>query len=140
MSAHEELNREEEIQGSSNRSFGIVFTIVFLIISLIPLINSGSIRIWSLVLAAIFLLASFIKPEILQPLNNLWTRFGLLLSKVMNPIILGLLFFLVVTPIGILMRIFSGNPMKPKFDPTAQSYWIKRDPPGPKPESLSDQF
>jgi hypothetical protein len=140
MSAHEELNREEEIIGSSNRSFGLVFTVVFLIIGLIPLIGSGSVRIWSLGLAALFLLASFIKPGILQPLNNLWTRFGLLLSKVMNPIILGLLFFLVVTPVGILMRIFSGNPMKPKFDPTAQSYWIKRDPPGPKPESLSDQF
>jgi hypothetical protein len=140
MSAHEEFNREEEIKGSSNRSFGIVFTIVFLIIGLIPLINSGPIRVWSLGLGAAFLLTSFIKPEILQPLNNLWTRFGLLLSKIMNPIILGILFFLVVTPIGMLMRIFSGNPMKPKFDPTAQSYWIKRDPPGPKPESMSDQF
>ena len=140
MSAHEDLNRDEKIKGSSNRSFGLVFTVVFVLIGLFPLINSGSIRVWSLGLSGVFLLASFLKPEVLQPLNNLWTKFGLLLNKIISPIMLAALFFLVVTPTGIMMRIFSGNPMKPKFDPSAESYWIKRDPPGPKPESMSDQF
>ena len=140
MSAHEDLNRDEKIKGSSNRSFGLVFTVVFVLIGLFPLISSGSIRIWSLCLSGVFLLASLLKPEVLQPLNNLWTKFGLLLNKIISPIMLAVLFFLVVTPTGILMRIFSGNPMKPKFDPSAESYWIKRDPPGPKPESMSDQF
>jgi len=140
MSAHEDFNRDEKITGSSNRSFGLVFTVVFFLIGLFPLINSGSIRIWSMGLGGVFLLVSLLRPEVLQPLNDLWTKFGLLLNKMISPILLAALFFLVVTPVGILMRIFSGNPMKPKFDPNASSYWIKRDPPGPKPESMSDQF
>ena len=140
MSTHEDFDREEKIKGSSNRSFGLVFTVVFFIIGLLPLFWSGSVRIWSLGIGATFLLVTFLWPEVLQPLNKLWTRFGLLLNKIISPVMLAALFFLVVTPTGILMRIFSGNPLKPKFDPKADSYWIKRDPPGPKPESMSDQF
>ena len=140
MRTHEDFDREEKIKGSSNRSFGLVFTVVFFIIGLLPLFWSGSVRIWSLGIGATFLLVTFVWPEVLQPLNKLWTRFGLLLNKIISPVMLAALFFLVVTPTGILMRIFSGNPLKPKFDPKADSYWIKRDPPGPKPESMSDQF
>ncbi len=140
MSPHEDFNREEKVKGSSNRSFGLVFTVVFFLIGLFPLLGSGPVRLWSLGLGGAFFVVSFLRPDVLQPLNRLWTQFGLLLNKIISPVILAVLFFLVVTPTGLLMRLFSGNPLKPRFDPKADSYWIKRDPPGPKPESMSDQF
>ena len=140
MSTHEDFDREEHIKGSSNRSFGLVFAVVFFLIGLFPLLGSGSIRLWSLGLGAAFLIVSLLRPQVLQPLNKLWTRFGLLLNKIVSPVMLAALFFLVVTPTGLLMRLFSGNPLKPGFDRKAESYWVKRDPPGPKPESMSNQF
>lgn len=140
MSTHEDFEREEHVKGSSNRAFGLVFAVVFFLIGLFPLIKSGSVRFWSLGIGAAFLAVSFLRPAILQPLNALWTRFGLFLNKIISPVMLGVLFYLVVTPVGMMMRFFSGNPMRPDFDPKADSYWIKRDPPGPKPESMSDQF
>jgi len=140
MSTHEDFNREEQIKGSSNRSFGLVFAVVFFLIGLLPLVGSGPVRLWSLGLGGAFLVVSFLCSQILQPLNRLWTKFGLLLNKVISPVMLAALFFLVVTPTGLLMRLFSGNPLKPRFDRKADTYWVKRDPPGPKPETLSDQF
>ncbi len=140
MSTHEDFDREEHIKGSSNRSFGLVFAVVFFLIGLFPLLGSGSVRLWSLGLGAAFLIVSLLRPQVLQPLNKLWTRFGLLLNKIVSPVMLAALFFLVVTPTGLLMRLFSGNPLKPCFDRKAESYWVKRDPPGPKPESMSNQF
>ena len=95
----------DEIKISSNRSFGIVFFIVFLLIALYPLLKDNDLRIWSLVISFIFLILGLINSKILTPLNRLWFKFGLLLGKFISPIIMGIIFFIVVTPIGIIMRL-----------------------------------
>lgn len=137
---HEDLKTREEIQGSSNRSFGLVFSVVFLVIAALPLFTGEGMRIWSLMVSLVLLVVSFTAPLILSPLNRLWTRIGLLLHGIISPIVLGILFFAMVVPMGILMRLFGKDPLRLHFEPGLNSYWIKRDPPGPKPESMTDQF
>ncbi len=137
---HERLVREETVQGSSDRSFGLVFTAVFAIIGLWPLLGDGGVRIWSLAICAVFLATALLRPTLLKPLNRLWTEFGLLLHHVVNPIIMGLLFYLVVTPTGLVMRALGKDLLRLRFDRQAKSYWIERQPPGPAPEGMRDQF
>jgi hypothetical protein len=137
---HESFDRDAPLQGSSNRSLGIVFGAVFLIIGALPLAFGGTPRWWSLAVAGGFLGVAFLAPALLGPLNRLWTRFGLLLHRIVSPVVLGIMFFLVVTPTGLLMRVFGKDPLRLRFDRNARSYWIDRTPPGPPPQSLSDQF
>ena len=137
---HESYQRREDVSGSSDRSFGIVFAIVFAIIGLFPVVFGGTIRAWAIVVAIAFLALAIARPATLAPLNYLWTKFGLLLHRVVNPIVLGIMFFGVITPIGLLMRLFGKDPLRLKHNASAASYWIERDPPGPAPESLKDQF
>ena len=115
-----------EIKVGSNRSFGIVFFIVFLLIGLYPLLKNNDIRIWSLIVSSVFLLLGLKNSKILTPLNILWFKFGTKLGKYVSPIIMGLVFFLVVTPTGIIMRIFNKDLLKLKKR-NINSYWIKRD-------------
>ena len=115
----------KNIKTSSNKSFGIVFFIVFIIISLYPLVNQEDIRIWSLVIAFIFFILALLNSKILTPINKIWTRFGLFLGNFISPIVMGIIFFFVVTPIGLLMRLFGKdilNLKKNKFS----TYWIKK--------------
>ena len=115
----------KNIKTSSNKSFGIVFFIVFIIISLYPLVNQEDIRIWSLVIAFIFFILALLNSKILTPMNKIWTRFGLFLGNFISPIVMGIIFFFVVTPIGLLMRLFGKdvlNLKKNKFS----TYWIKK--------------
>lgn len=141
MSAtHENFSRDEAIQGSSDRSFGLVFMTVFAVVGVWPLMFGGVVRGWALGVATGFLLTAWFAPKVLHPLNLLWMRFGLLLSKVMNPLIMGVLFYGVITPMGALMRLLGKDLLRLKLDPEADSYWIERDPPGPEPESLTNQF
>ena len=137
---HEDFSTRDEARTSSDRTFGFVFTVVFTVIGLWPAVAGNAIRWWAIAIAALFLVASLVKPSLLSPLNRLWTRFGLLLNKITSPFLLGLIFFLVVTPIGLTMRLLGKRPLELKFDPNARSYWIKRDPPGPAPETLKNQF
>jgi len=138
--AHEALNREETVEGSSNRSFGVVFAVVFGLIAFLPLIGGHPLRLWSVGVAVVFALLAFGAPQVLAPLNRLWLKLGLLLHKIVNPIVLGIMFYLVVTPTGLIMRWLGKDPLRLKRDAGARSYWIAREPPGPKPESLGDQF
>jgi len=92
------------------------------------------------VVSGLFLLLAVLVPRVLAPANRLWTKFGLLLHHIVSPLALGVLFFLVVTPTGLLMRLFGKDPLRLRFDPAADSYWIKRDPPGPAADSLKNQF
>ena len=119
----------DKIKISSNRSFGLVFFAVFLIISLWPLQHEGQIRIWSIVISLIFLILSLMNSKLLTPLNQLWTRFGLLLGNIVAPIVMGFVFFLVVTPIGIVMRIMGKDLIRKKLNKNSKSYWIKREKP-----------
>jgi hypothetical protein len=138
--SHEDLTREEEIEGSSDRSFGVVFAVVFLIIALLPLLNAGAVRWWSAGVSAAFAVVAFTVPSILAVPNRLWMKFGLLLAKIVSPIALGILFFLVFTPIGLVMRLAGKDPLRLKADPNVKSYWIDREPPGPPPQSMTNQF
>ena len=126
----------DNVKISSNRSFGIVFFIVFLLIALYPLINGENIRIWSAVISLIFLVLGLLNSKILAPLNKLWFKFGIFLGKIISPIILGIIFFLVVTPIGLLMRLFGKDVLNLKYNKN-KSYWIEKN--GPK-SKMKNQF
>ena len=112
---------------SSNKSFGIVFFIVFLIIGLYPLINQDGIRIWAIIVSLIFLVLGLINSNSLTPLNKLWIKFGILLGNIISPLVLGIIFFMVVLPTGLLMRILKKNFLGLKFDKNLKSYWINKE-------------
>ena len=126
----------DDIKIGSNRSFGIVFFIVFLLISLYPLINSQDIRLWSLFVSFVFLFLGLINSKILNPLNKLWFKLGMFLGKIISPIIIGIIFFLVVTPTGLIMRILGKDLLNLKYN-KKQSYWIEKN--GPK-SKMKNQF
>ena len=127
---------EQKIKTSSNKSFGIVFFIVFLIISLYPLIKDGNLRLWSLIVSLIFLILGLTNSTILTPLNRLWFKFGIFLGKIVSPIVLGTIFFLIVTPTGLLLRLFGKDVINLKYN-NNNSYWIEKT--GPK-SNMKDQF
>ena len=118
-----------------NITFGILFFIFFLIIGLYPLKSGGVIKIWSIILSLIFLIITIIRPNLFTYLNRLWIKFGMLLGKIISPIVMGLVFFFVVTPIGILVRIFKKDVMGLKRG--ANTYWINRED---KVQSMKKQF
>ena len=126
----------DDVKISSNRSFGIVFFIVFLIIALYPLTYNGEIRIWSAITSLIFLLLGLINSKILSPLNKLWFKFGIFLGKIISPLIMGIIFFIVVTPIGLIMRLFGKDVLNLKYNKN-HSYWIEKN--GPK-SKMKNQF
>ena len=115
-----------EIKIGSNKSFGIVFFFVFLVVSIYPLFFDGNLRLWSLIVSLLFLVLGLINSRILTPLNRLWFKFGMFLGKFISPIIMGLVFFIVVTPTGLIMRAFKKDLLNLKKKDT-KSYWIKRD-------------
>lgn len=137
---HEILEDRTEVRLGSERSFGMVFAVVFAIIGLLPLIKSAGPRYWSLGVAAAFLVVALFIPKLLAPLNRLWFRIGLLLHAIINPIIMGLMFYVVLTPTGFLMRLFGKDILRLKFDPKADSYWIKRDPSDSVGSDFKNQF
>tara|TARA_B100000401_G_C52266662_1_gene466971 strand:- start:21 stop:404 length:384 start_codon:yes stop_codon:yes gene_type:complete len=126
----------DDIKLGSNRSFGIVFFVVFLLISLYPLINQESIRLWSLTISIIFLILGLFNSRLLTPLNKIWFKFGLFLGKIVSPIIMGLIFFVVVTPIGFLMRVLGKDLLNLKLN-NDKSYWIEKKEPKSK---MKNQF
>ena len=126
----------DEIKISSNRSFGIVFFIVFLLIALYPLIKGNDLRIWSLVISFIFLALGLVNSKILTPLNRLWFKFGLLLGRFISPLVMGIIFFIVVTPTGIIMRLFKKDLLNLKYN-KKETYWINKS--GPK-SKMKNQF
>ncbi len=137
---HEDYQRTHAVKRSSERGFGIVFTIVFALIGLWPLIDFEEPHFWALILAGLFLGIAMIRPALLAPLNRLWDIFGRALHRFLNPLIMGVMYFLVVTPIGLAMRLCGQDPLRLKLEANQPSYWIKRDPPGPSPEAMKDQF
>ena len=126
----------DNIKISSNRSFGIVFFIVFILIAFYPLINQGEIRIWSVFISLLFLILGIINSKILTPLNKVWFKFGIFLGKIISPIVMGLIFFLVVTPIAFLMRMLKKDLLNLKFNKN-NSYWIKKTDPK---STMKNQF
>ena len=162
--SHESFSRQDEPKGSSDRGFGLVFCGFFLILAISsyfkklpfsvdpstfstcpfwsahPELMAYALPLTFLTVSFIFLIMALLVPKALAPLNWVWTRLGVLLHKFVSPIVLGILFFLVFTPIGIAIRVFGGDPLRLRHDSKAHSYWIVRSPPGPAPDSLKNQF
>ena len=126
----------DEIKISSNRSFGFVFFVVFLLIALYPLINNGEVRLWSLITSIIFLVLGLLNSKFLNPFNKLWFKFGIILGKIISPLIMGIIFFLVVTPTGLIMRLLRKDILSLKYNQN-KSYWIEKN--GPK-SKMKNQF
>ena len=126
-----------QTEQSSEKSFGVVFSIVFLIVALYPLINSESLRIGALVVSIIFFLLAFLAPKILVLPNKLWFKFGLLIGSIVAPIVMAFIYFVTVLPTGLIMRLLGKDLLKQKLDKNAKSYWFKRSEPM---GSMKNQF
>jgi len=124
----------------SDRGFGIVFAVVFLLIGLWPLIHLAGPRWWSLGIAAAFAVVALVRPQILHPMNRVWLAFGRLLHRVVSPLVMGAIFFLCVTPTGWIMRLLGKDVLALKRQPERSSYWIVRDPAAPAADSMKNQF
>ena len=127
---------QNDVKIGSNKSFGIVFFIVFLLISLYPLINQENIRIWSLIISLIFLILGLLNSKILNPFNKLWFKFGMTLGRIISPMIMCIIFFFVVTPIALIMKLSKKDLLNLKFNKTS-TYWIEKS--GPK-SKMKNQF
>ena len=137
---HERVYAEAAVKGSSDRSFGFVLAVIFLVIGLAPLAGGTSVRIWALTLAAVLLISAIARPASLGPLNRVWTRFGLLLHRLMGPLVMGVIFYFSVTPVGVFLRLIGKGTLGLRPDPEMETYWIVRRPPGPPPETMKNQF
>ena len=140
MAANEPVVSHRKVVMGSNRSFGLVFAFFFAIVALLPLIHGGALRWWALIVAAAFAAAAFVAPRLLQPLNWLWFKLGLLLHHVVNPVIMALMFYGAMLPMALLLRWLGKDLLRLKREPEAKSYWIAREPPAPAPGSMSKQF
>lgn len=139
MDTHQKRHDSDVVMGSE-KSFGIVFAAIFALIGLWPLWRGGDVRLWALGVAAAFLVAAFLAPKILRPLNVAWFGFGLLLSKVMTPLVMSIIYVVTVVPIGIFLRLTGKDLLRLQKNPEAKSYWIVRERPGPEKGSMKQQF
>jgi hypothetical protein len=140
MAAHEDLSRQHVAQGPSNRSFGFVFSVFFILVAIAPLRRHQPVRLWALAIGVAFLLISILAPALLTQLNRIWMQLGRLLGRITTPIVTGLLFYLIFTPVGLIARLLGKDPLRLRFDPQMKSYWQERRPPGPPPEDMANQF
>jgi|SRR5579872_720842 len=140
MSTHEDFSRHAEARGSSDRAFGVVIGVFLILVALAPLRTHHSIRWWALATAVLILAAAAVRPAWLHPLNRVWTGLGLLLGRIVTPIVTGLLFYLVVTPVAFLLHLLGKDPLRLARDAQASTYWIERKPPGPPAEGMANQF
>jgi hypothetical protein len=140
QSTHEVFYREEKIVAGSDRSFGLVMAGALAVVSSVNIWHIGRVWPWTGSIAALFLAAALLRPAILHPLNLLWLKFGLLLHKIVNPVLMGLIFYGTVLPTGMVARLMGKDLLRLKLQPDADSYWIPRTPPGPAPETMKDQF
>lgn len=138
--AHEDLRRTQRADGSSDRTFGLVFAGLFTVIACWPLLHGEQLRWWAVGIVAVLAALALGKPALLAGPNRLWTRFGILLGNLVGPVAAAVLFYGVFTPLGIIMRLAGKDPLRLKLDPDARTYWIQRAPPGPPPDSLTNQF
>ena len=137
---HEDFGRGDEPKAGGERGFGMVFAFVFAVIGFWPLWDGGAIRLWALIAACGFATVGWFMPTLLRPLNRGGFLCGMVLHKVMNPLVMGLLFYATITPMALVMQLMGKDPLRRRFDPEAKSYWIERRPAGPEPQSMRRQF
>jgi len=134
---HEDLSREIDEPGGSDRSFGLVFAAVFTTAAVLPLLHGHTLRVWALGPALAFLILALAAPRALAPLNRVWMAFGRLLNRIVSPVVMAVLFVIAVVPTGIVLRLMGRDPLRLKFDRGATTYWLRRDE---APKSFADQF
>jgi hypothetical protein len=139
QSTHENFNRDEATSPGSDRTFGLVMAAALALVGAVNFHHSGRLWPWELVLAVLFLAAALLKASLLNRLNRLWMKFGLVLHRIVNPIVMGLLFYGTIWPTGIVMRMRGRDLLRLKREPSSDTYWIARAP-GPQPETMRDQF
>ena len=140
QATHENLARDEKLVAGSERKFGVVMAAALAALGGLNWWHDGHVWPWLFGIAALFAVAGLIWPGVLRPLNWLWFRFGLLLHSVVNPVIMGIVFYTAVLPTGLVIRAMGKDPLRLKFEPDRDTYWIAREPPGPAPETMKDQF
>jgi hypothetical protein len=137
---HEDLGREEKIQGSSDRGFGLVLAAFFLVVAGFKLWKGTPNWTWWLLPAVVLSIIAYLRPGVLAPFNKLWTLLGLFLFKIISPLVLGVIYYGMITPMGVLMRARKKDILSRRLDRSATTYWIVRNPPGPEPEGMKNQF
>ncbi|MCI0627218.1 MAG: SxtJ family membrane protein [Acidobacteria bacterium] len=137
---HEHFTSYESVKGSSEQSFGFLFGVIFVGIGLQPVLHQGELRLSSLSTGLALLLVAKFRPRLLQAPNRYWLMLALMLSRIMNPLITGLLFLCVVMPTSLLLRLMRKDVLRLRFDSRAETYWIQREVPGPPPKSMTNQF
>jgi hypothetical protein len=140
QTTHESFSREEKTTRGSERSFGIVMAVALALLAVLNWWHDGHVWPWMGAIAVLFLVAALLHPIVLKPLNWVWFKFGLLLHAIVNPVVMGLLFYLAVFPTGLIMRALGKDLLHLKREPDSDSYWIVRQPPGPAPETMKDLF
>lgn len=138
--AHESFARNSIEKEASDRSFGLVFCLFFITISLLPLISGRDIRLWALLAGIVLLLVSFAQPSLLSGLNKLWAKFGMLLHKATSPVLLAILFFLILSPFAVVMRLFRKDTLHYSREPDLESYWITRTVEERSKQSMLNQY
>ena len=137
---HEDLSRKVEIKLSTDRTFGLVFAAFFAVVGLFPLLRGGNVRVWALAVSGVFLLTAAVMPGALHPLNLAAAKFAAVMHRFVSPLVSGLFFFVMLTPIAMLSRVFRKDPLRLKFVPDADSYWIPKEKSGPAAETMRNQF
>ena len=135
------MNKQPDLKKSlDNRVFGLIFSGIFCVIALLPILFGGGYRPWALVIAIAWAVPAIIFPAVLAPLNRLWAKFGQVMHKIINPVLMGLIFFLTVVPTGLIMKLLRKDPMRRKYDVNATTYWVERKETRLSKESFDEQF
>lgn len=137
---HEDLSRVHQTKSFSDRSLGLTYAAFFALLAILPLRRHQPLQWRWIIVSALFLVIGLLAPGLLHPISRVWAKLALLLHRVVNPITTSVLFFLVFVPAGLIFRLLGKDPLRLKLEPDAESYWIPRQPPGPQPEGMRNQF
>jgi saxitoxin biosynthesis operon SxtJ-like protein len=137
---HEDFSREVEFKNSSNRAFGFAGAAALGLLGLWPLVRHRPLRPWALALAVVLLVPALLKPQLLGPANRLWLRFGVLMQRLVTPVVMTLVFYSTLTPVALVLRLLGRDLLRLQIDRTASTYWVERRPPGPAPDTMRQQF
>ena len=137
---HEDFSRSHRSKDFSDRSLGFTFAAFFALLAVWPWLRHKSFHSGWLILSAVFLLIGWLAPGLLHPVARLWAGLGRLLQRIVNPIVTSLIFYLVFVPMGLVFRLLGKDPLRMKIERNAETYWMRRNPPGPAPQTMRNQF